>query len=100
MPMKGNALLRPKDFVVHGNLNSIAPIGFNLRSRELAVDQNNAFLVSIGGDHAAFGSEIVESGDTGIWSASVRVGAIGGSVAPWVAIVVGATVRDTIPMAI
>ena len=82
------------DVVVDSDLDPIAPVGLNQRTRELAVDQNDIAKYAIGGDLVAGDVEVVVAGVTGVGNivANSCIGVLGGLVAPRCFIVLGAVV--------
>lgn len=63
MPVKGSPFHWVLDVVVDGDDESVAPIGFNGRGRELAVDQKNASVDAIRRNIAASNVEVVITSD-------------------------------------
>lgn len=47
MPVQCSPFFRPSNLVMNGDLESIPPVGFKGRPRELAVDQDNASVDAI-----------------------------------------------------
>ena len=58
---------------MHDDVKSVAPIGFEGWARELAVDEDNAFLNAIGRNHATGGCKLIITSDTSVWSLGIGV---------------------------
>lgn len=82
VPVKSGALLRASDVVVQSDLDRVAPVSLDRRSRVGTVDEEDGLLVSIRGDGAAADGEVVGSDDTCIGRRGVRIGISGGRSSP------------------
>lgn len=74
MPMKRRALHRTSNLVDHGNLDGIAPISLDRRSRKLSVDQDHISLDTIRSHDAALKNEVVASDNACVGRVCVWIG--------------------------
>lgn len=73
MPMHASTLI--VEPIGDLNLNHIAMISFNERTRKLAVDTDSFFSLNAVGTNVAFDNrEVILSGLAGLWTRLVRVG--------------------------
>jgi hypothetical protein len=79
------ALFRSRDVVMHGNLNSVTPVGLDQWAGVGSIDEEDISLISIWGNDTAANGEIITSYDTCVGARVIVVGVRGES-APWISI--------------
>lgn len=73
MPMDGRPLLWRRDLIINGDLDGIAPVGFNRWPGKLVVNQKDGLLVAIGGYNSPFHCEIIIPDDPSIRRRGIRI---------------------------
>lgn len=64
VPVKSGALCRLGDIVVKSDLDSVSPVGFDQRTGELAVDEEDITLVAIRSDDTSANGKVIGADDT------------------------------------